>query len=270
MINLLKRKTGSASREDLAGYARLYGFYPVHPADFVDPAHPVFFSMRMQCQELYHAISLGFMGNRAMSKTYWETRLPVIQSMYLSPLYGKELDELERPELLSYLPPFAEKNVLDLGSGIGRYTGEFAKSAKRVVSVDFAAQMVAENRRLNAALTNIEYIISDAMNLDFPQNSFDLIFTNFLFMYLEDNEVALLIDRISTWLKPNGFLFFRDSCAAVREENSNPSYFAIYRNLIEYPSFFKENWILQKEGNILAHEIVCADPFKCYWLYQNK
>jgi hypothetical protein len=34
-------------------------FYPAYPADFVDLAHPVFFFMRMRCQELYHAISLN-------------------------------------------------------------------------------------------------------------------------------------------------------------------------------------------------------------------
>ena len=41
MINLLRRKTGSASREDQAGYAGLLHFYLAHHAGFVDHAYPV-------------------------------------------------------------------------------------------------------------------------------------------------------------------------------------------------------------------------------------
>ncbi len=208
------------------------------------------------------------MGTRDQTKSFWERCAPSIQGMYLSYL-GDEIDRLERPEILSYLPSFKDKAVLDLGAGIGRYTGEFAQTAARVVSVDLSTPLMDENRLRNSAHSQIEYICSDAMALSFPDRSFDLIFLNSLLMYLEDDEVTLLLRRISKWLKPRGFLFFRESCAPVRLQSTNSSYFAIYRNLIEYPRFFGKGWSLHREGNIMAIEVVQADPFKCFWLYQN-
>ncbi|HEX4839216.1 MAG TPA: hypothetical protein VFU89_02100 [Rhabdochlamydiaceae bacterium] len=42
MINNSRRETGSASREDRAGFAGWSYFYLANPADIVDPTHPVF------------------------------------------------------------------------------------------------------------------------------------------------------------------------------------------------------------------------------------
>gem|GEM_PF-795305 len=42
MINSTRRETGSASREDRAGFAGWSHFYLANPADIVDLAHPVF------------------------------------------------------------------------------------------------------------------------------------------------------------------------------------------------------------------------------------
>lgn len=35
------------------------------------------------------------------------------------------------------LPPFEGKSVLELGAGIGRFTGELAKKAGQVIALDF-------------------------------------------------------------------------------------------------------------------------------------
>ncbi|HEX4840444.1 MAG TPA: hypothetical protein VFU89_08395 [Rhabdochlamydiaceae bacterium] len=42
MINSSQGVTGSASREDRAGFAGWFHFYPAHLADIVDPVHLVF------------------------------------------------------------------------------------------------------------------------------------------------------------------------------------------------------------------------------------
>lgn len=43
-------------------------------------------------------------------------------------------------------------------------------------------------------------------------SSFDLVFSNWLFMYLSDEETEQLLQKSLTWLAPGGTLFFRESC----------------------------------------------------------
>jgi len=42
--------------------------------------------------------------------------------------------------------------------------------------------------------------------------SFDVIFSNWLLMYLSDQELSRLVEKMLGWLAPGGFLFFRESC----------------------------------------------------------
>lgn len=39
--------------------------------------------------------------------------------------------------MLSLLPPYEGKSVLELGAGIGRFTGELAKKAGQLIALDF-------------------------------------------------------------------------------------------------------------------------------------
>jgi hypothetical protein len=42
--------------------------------------------------------------------------------------------------------------------------------------------------------------------------SFDIVFSNWLFMYLSDEETEQLLQNSLSWLAPGGTLFFRESC----------------------------------------------------------
>ena len=44
--------------------------------------------------------------------------------------------------MLSLLPPFEGKSVLELGAGIGRFTGELAQKAGHVISLDFIESVI--------------------------------------------------------------------------------------------------------------------------------
>jgi len=37
---------------------------------------------------------------------------------------ASKLDQMDRPEVLGLLPPFRNRRVLELASGIGRFTGK--------------------------------------------------------------------------------------------------------------------------------------------------
>lgn len=44
--------------------------------------------------------------------------------------------------MLSLLPPYEGKSVLELGAGIGRFTGELAKKAGQLIALDFIDSVI--------------------------------------------------------------------------------------------------------------------------------
>lgn len=45
-------------------------------------------------------------------------------------------------QILSLLPPYKGKDVIELGAGIGRFTGDLAKSAGHVLAMDFMENLI--------------------------------------------------------------------------------------------------------------------------------
>eukprot|EP00117_Sycon_ciliatum_P034895 scpid103713/ scgid26545/ Phosphoethanolamine N-methyltransferase len=134
---------------------------------------------------------------------------------------AETLDESEKPEIMDMLPSLKGLRVLELGAGIGRYTGNLAETAQHVTSVDFVEQFVEKNRQINGERhSNIAFVSGDAMKLDYEENSFDVVFSNWLLMYLSDAELDQLAERMLRWVKVGGHVFFRESC--FRQSGDRP------------------------------------------------
>ena len=133
---------------------------------------------------------------------------------------ASELDRMEKDEILSYLPVIEGKKVLELGSGIGRFTDHLAPRTKCLTTVDFIADYVERNRQRNGHHSNIDFIQADVTQLELAEGNastsdadkFDVIFSNWLLMYLSDDEIRSLTRSMLSWLKDGGYLFIRESC----------------------------------------------------------
>lgn len=194
-------------------------------------------------------------------RNFWKMREANVYSMVLQ---KEELALAEKNEILELLPDLRGKNVLDLASGIGRYTRPLAAQAKHLTSTDLVDQFVEKNRRNHADLDNVSYLCSDAMNLTFEDEAFDFVFSNWLFLYLNDSEAALLLSRIGRWLTSSGELFLRESCEAVRREHKIKNYSATYRTALEYERLL-HGFQVKKEGSVQSYIDLLADPFQLYW-----
>lgn len=181
--------------------------------------------------------------------SYWEQYEPSIESMMLSQ-DAQELDRIEKEEILSYLPPIEGRSILELGSGIGRFTEYFADHAKHITTVDFMQDYVEKNRKRNGHHAHVEFLRADVTELELPSDKkFDVIFSNWLLMYLSDDEIKELTRKMLTWLKDGGYLFVRESCfhpSGNIKLGSNPTF---YRSPNEY---FR---ILQKEVGSVSDDV---------------
>ncbi|XP_022097659.1 phosphoethanolamine N-methyltransferase-like [Acanthaster planci] len=177
---------------------------------------------------------------RSQMKHFWHdhSKDATLEEMMLD-TQARTLCAEEQPEILSLLPSLAGKRILELGAGIGRFTGLLAESAKHVTAIDFMETFINKNRELNSCHDNIKFLQADATKLDFAPESFDVIFSNWLMMYLTDDEVVKLASKSLCWLDQDGFLFFRESCfhqSGNKKRDFNPT---IYRKPALYNAIFQ-------------------------------
>ncbi|XP_027126928.2 phosphoethanolamine N-methyltransferase 2 [Coffea arabica] len=208
---------------------------------------------------------------REVQKSYWieHTADLTVEAMMLDSM-AADLDKEERPEVLSLLPPYEGKSVLELGAGIGRFTGELAKKAGQIVALDFIEGAIKKNESINGNLKNTKFICADVTSpeLHFSAESMDLIFSNWLLMYLSDEEVVALAKKMVGWLKVGGHIFFRESCfhqSGDHKRKKNPTH---YREPRFYTKVFKECHFNDGSGNSFELALVCC---KCIGAYvRNK
>ncbi|KAL4633058.1 hypothetical protein ACB092_04G093800 [Castanea dentata] len=208
---------------------------------------------------------------REVQKNYWIEHSAdlTVEAMMLDSK-ASDLDKEERPEVLSLLPPYEGKSVLELGAGIGRFTGELAKKAGQLIALDFIDSVIKKNESTNGHYKNVKFACADVTSPDLKitDESLDLIFSNWLLMYLSDKEVEDLAERMVKWLRVGGFIFFRESCfhqSGDSKRKYNPTH---YREPRFYTKIFKECHVLDGSGNSFELSFVGC---KCIGAYvRNK
>ncbi|KAL8246039.1 hypothetical protein R6Q59_007255 [Mikania micrantha] len=208
---------------------------------------------------------------REIQKNYWVEHSVdlTVEAMMLDSM-ASDLDKEERPEVLSLLPPYEGKSVLELGAGIGRFTGELAKKAGKVIALDFIESVVKKNESTNGQHENVEFICADVTSPDlyFPADSMDLIFSNWLLMYLSDKEVEYIAEKLLKWVTVGGYIFFRESCfhqSGDHKRKHNPTH---YREPRFYTKVFKECHTTDESGNSYELSLIGS---KCIGAYvRNK
>jgi len=147
---------------------------------------------------------------------------------------AKSIRSLEEPEVLGMLPSLLDKDVVELACGIGRFTSHLAEKANSVIALDFMENFILKNEEENSHFGNIKFVQADVTQFDLDDGSVDVVFSNWILMYLSDQEVLELFRKVLRWLRPGGYFYFRESC--FRKSGSigadeNPTF---YRKPIDY------------------------------------
>lgn len=110
-----------------------------------------------------------------ISPTYME-RLYSFYSPFYDYVFGMLLGPGRR-QAFNYLSRRPDQKILEIGVGPGS-TLEFYPPSSQVVGIDISAPMIKRARRKATRLNSgnrYEFHVMDACNLDFPDNSFDVV-----------------------------------------------------------------------------------------------
>ena len=105
----------------------------------------------------------------------------------------------------------ASTNVLEAGVGTGYFLAQLirkAKNARSINAVDLSPQMIAAARNYLAKKDllspSISFVRSDCRHLPYPDESFDLYISSYLFDLLNDEEITSTIREMERVLAPDG------------------------------------------------------------------
>jgi len=209
------------------------------------------------------------------AKLFWSKLedKPTEESMLLNK-EAKSIAPVDAKEILSLLPTRVGLDVVELGAGIGRFTTVIAQEeAKSVFAVDLTEAFCEENRKANVNKSNVVVHCADVKDLDLPDESVDLVFANWLFMYLDDEDVAAVFKGISQWLRPGGHFFLRESCdkpsstSVLSEMGENPT---IYRSKEDYDEMLAAlDLTVEKSGVVRTYLEIENLTNQKYWLLRK-
>ena len=99
------------------------------------------------------------------------------------------------------IAPTSGMKILDLAAGTGSSSEPLAKAGADVTAADFSEGMIAAGRK---ARPHLNFVKADALNLTFPDNTFDLLTISFGLRNTENTAKALAEAR--RVVKPGGRL----------------------------------------------------------------
>ncbi len=177
-------------------------------------------------------------------QNYWTKRahdFNIVRKNELNSSISKRWTE----EIVHFLPEDKPLRILDVGTGTGYFAILLSQIGHQVTGIDLTDAMLQEARE-NAALYQVcpVFLQMDAQNLDFPDQSFDVVISRNLTWTLPEPETAY-----KEWmrvLKKGGILlnFDADYASNVRNQNTSASYISdteVYGHCGVTPELEQEN-----------------------------
>jgi ubiquinone/menaquinone biosynthesis C-methylase UbiE len=206
-------------------------------------------------------------------KRFWDARAQTYDSLPFESIANLEQDadnlalkiRLETEKVFAWLPQVKDRNVLDLGAGVGQWSFRFAEhGAKSIVAVEYSESLADIGRRetLCRGLQNIEFVVSPAEDF-IADRSFDIIFISGLFVYMTDDQAQKLMANLMRACYPDTIVLLRDGTGIAGRyeindrysEHLKVHYSATYRSRNEYLEMF--NWAgftLIKDENMFEED----------------
>ena len=156
-------------------------------------------------------------------------------------------------ELKKMMPNFKDKRVLDLGCGFGwhcRYAVE--NGARSVIGIDISQKMLSEAKS-KTKCGNIEYICMPIEDIDFPEESFDVVISSLALHYVKSFEDVLV--RVYKCLSKGGDFVFSVEHPIFTAQGPQDWYYDGKGNILHWPvdHYFTEGI---RNAKFLGEEVI--------------
>ena len=125
--------------------------------------------------------------------------------------YLKKIEKLK-----TYLSK--EDHVLDVGCGTGTQCDDIAGDVKQVTGIDISCKLlaIAEQRRADRQIENVEFIETTVFDERFVSGSFDVVMAFYVLHFCED--IDEVIRHIHGLLEPEGLFIVETACLGERSK----------------------------------------------------
>lgn len=155
--------------------------------------------------------------------------------------------------LKGMLPDFKGKRMLDLGCGYGWHSiYAMENGASSVVGIDISQNMLKVAKE-KTHFSEVEYICGAIEDMDFKEESFDIVLSSLVFHYIKDYKE--LIEKINKVLKPNGILIFTVEHPVFTAYGTQDWYYDNNKEILHFPvdNYYYEG---KRIANFLGEDVV--------------
>lgn len=131
------------------------------------------------------------------------------------------------------------ETVLDLGSGVGYWAEEFARSFSSVVAVEGSSALYQDMKKRCAPYPHIQTVHGDVLSFE-PDGEYSLVFLGGLLMYLDEEAVIALLQKLVPHLGSQGVILCRESTVREKTITRRGGYSVVYRTTDEYGRIFNQ------------------------------
>jgi trans-aconitate methyltransferase len=129
--------------------------------------------------------------------------------------------------------------VLDLGCGIGYWTEYFAQNFQKVIAIESSSPLYAALKQQCLPYSNVETIHANVEKFE-PEESYKLVFLGGMLMYLNENDVTILLRKIIPSLEPGSIVLCRETTVRKGVVTRRGEYQAVYRSVKTYENIFRK------------------------------
>ena len=188
-----------------------------------------------------------FFNDRASKDVDSDLSIVLFQDKENSERRNKEENELFLDNIGLY-----DKKVLEIGCGIGRWAEFFNGKCQSYLGLDYSENLI-DIAKKSHSFDNCSFQVMSAFDIKIDElliePPFDVILISQVLMYINDNDLKVLINELNHVVSDDKQLFITEpiSCMDSRltlkdfySDELEADYNAIYRTENEYREFFKE------------------------------
>lgn len=163
-----------------------------------------------------------------------------------------EKRQKEEIEVISKKIDFNGKKLLEIGCGLGRWAEFFEDKCSEYVGIDYSENLIELAKKYfnypNCYFENLSATEIDECNLP-VKGKFDIIFITGVLIYLNDDDIKIMIEKINKLTHSNSIIYIRETISVLDtrltlkdfySEELEVDYNAIYRTERELYEFFEK------------------------------